>query len=279
MTRPAIFKMMNGNLGLLAIASFLCLGCNVESTTELTLSPQPSVVGDAEQERHANEVSDANTQRIPIGSQEAGTLKVPILKSSPKYCLFEFGLACERKIWLVADGTTIYVDRNSNGNLTESGERLAESNREESVGYREGTYKPIELQLSDIESEKTELEIGWYQRKDEPIHHFMKVRTGGVVRQYAGWREMFSDSQATSRVFKFGGKYTPIPLRTKQLYLEGDAQELHLAFTIIGEDQRDKTCLSIDAVPEEITPVAEIRWPAIESTEPIKTMVNLTSRC
>src|SRR5438105_789302 len=42
---------------------------------------------------------------------------------TPKYCLLVFGPEAKKRVWLVLDGQTLYVDRNGNGNLTEQGKK------------------------------------------------------------------------------------------------------------------------------------------------------------
>ncbi len=49
----------------------------------------------------------------------------PAYRSTPRYCLLVFGPQAKQRVWLVLDGDTLYVDRNGNGDLTETGERLA----------------------------------------------------------------------------------------------------------------------------------------------------------
>ncbi len=52
--------------------------------------------------------------------------KLPALQSDhPEYCLLVFGLDAHKKVWLVQDGNTLYVDRNGNGDLTEPDNRIA----------------------------------------------------------------------------------------------------------------------------------------------------------
>ena len=49
----------------------------------------------------------------------------PRYTSQPRYCLLVFGPEASTRVWLVQDGSTLYVDRNANGNLTEPGEAVA----------------------------------------------------------------------------------------------------------------------------------------------------------
>ena len=51
--------------------------------------------------------------------------KEPVYQSkAPRYCLLVFGPEAKTRIWLVLDGDLVYVDRNGNGDLTDSGERV-----------------------------------------------------------------------------------------------------------------------------------------------------------
>src|SRR5437667_8390513 len=52
--------------------------------------------------------------------------KEPVYQTrTPKYGLLVFGPEGKDRVWLVRDGDTLYVDRNGNGDLTESGEKVA----------------------------------------------------------------------------------------------------------------------------------------------------------
>src|SRR5262245_61821124 len=78
----------------------------------------------------------------------------------PKYCLLVFGPKATTRVWLVADGDFLYVDRNGNGDLTEKGERVQfsafrdsgaetfEAQREAEGGAVEGKLKHERLQVT-----------------------------------------------------------------------------------------------------------------------------------
>src|SRR5205085_6147639 len=56
--------------------------------------------------------------------------KEPVYQTrAPKYGLLVFGPEGKDRVWLVRDGDTLYVDRNGNGDLTESGEKVAAEKR------------------------------------------------------------------------------------------------------------------------------------------------------
>jgi hypothetical protein len=89
---------------------------------------------------------------VPAGAEDRGATvlarveraiaKEPAYQSgSPRYCLLAFGPEARFRVWLVQDGDVLYVDRNGNGDLTESGERI-EKKRGEAGNRR---WEGIEL--------------------------------------------------------------------------------------------------------------------------------------
>jgi hypothetical protein len=70
-----------------------------------------------------------------IGAAEAGgsadltridrtIKKEPVYQGKPKYCLLVFGAQARARVWLVRDGNDYYIDRNGNGDLTETGKKV-----------------------------------------------------------------------------------------------------------------------------------------------------------
>jgi len=64
--------------------------------------------------------------------------KEPKYQGEPEYCLLVFGPEAGFRVWLVADGDVLYVDRNGNGDLTEPGECARAKIVKK--GGRRGTY-------------------------------------------------------------------------------------------------------------------------------------------
>lgn len=65
--------------------------------------------------------------------------KEPKYQGKPTYCLLVFGPDADFRVWLVLDGTTLYVDRNGNGDLTEPDKRVsAEYHQGENFGFKPG---------------------------------------------------------------------------------------------------------------------------------------------
>src|SRR5437660_1658389 len=67
-----------------------------------------------------------------LGAQPAWDLsrpkKEPAYQSEPRYALVVFGLKAETRVWMVLDGSILYVDLNANGDLTEPDKRLEPNN-------------------------------------------------------------------------------------------------------------------------------------------------------
>lgn len=77
--------------------------------------PQSDSVG-ASQSRTANE--------IDLRAQAAQILNEPEYGGTPHYALLVFGEKADTQTWLVVDNTTVYLDRNGDGDLTTTGEKI-----------------------------------------------------------------------------------------------------------------------------------------------------------
>ena len=102
--------------------------------------------------------------------------KEPKYQAKPTYCLLVFGPEAKFRVWLVLDGTVLYVDRNGNGDLTERDERVpAHYQKRQRFGF-----KPGRIDLPDGKS-KCDLE---QLRRFEEGHLDMSLFCGdrGYVR-------------------------------------------------------------------------------------------------
>ena len=59
------------------------------------------------------------TSRFHRGWDLSSPLKGPRYEKEPRYALMVFGEKREQRVWMVLDGTALYVDCNANGDLTE----------------------------------------------------------------------------------------------------------------------------------------------------------------
>jgi len=53
-----------------------------------------------------------------LSKVERKLVKEPAYKHQPKYALLVFGPEAKVRVWVVMDGTTLYLDRNGDGALT-----------------------------------------------------------------------------------------------------------------------------------------------------------------
>jgi hypothetical protein len=69
--------------------------------------------------------SDLRSNAADLAKINRSIVKEPKYKTEPYYALVVIGPRAEKRVWLVVDGDTLYVDRNGNGDLTEANERVA----------------------------------------------------------------------------------------------------------------------------------------------------------
>jgi RNA polymerase sigma factor (sigma-70 family) len=89
------------------------------------------------QTQHPDRSKGLKTDGEPLQHIDRKIAKEPAYQSKPKYCLLVFGPEAKKHVWLVQDGDTLYVDRNGNGDLTETGEKVTGRKGE---GSEEGDY-------------------------------------------------------------------------------------------------------------------------------------------
>jgi len=215
--------------------------------------------------------------------------KEPAYQSKPSYCLLVFGPEANTRVWLIQDGDRIYVDRNSNGDLTESGESFSPSKREEFTTtvddkpalYRTWIYSIGDIVPADKSGRHTEFKLTRYRVGDPPAQYVVSLKVNGQIQQYAGWAPILCESREEATVVHFGGAVIAQPIRDKQLSLSSKNLELHLRFATPGLGKQSFASLGYEAVPANIHPVAEIRWPATPGSAATAetTMVRLLNRC
>jgi hypothetical protein len=204
----------------------------------------------------------------------------------PHYCLLVFGPEARTRVWLVEDGDTLYVDRNANGDLTEAGEAVALTKREESMTvaddgketpYRVWTYSAGDLSPADGSGRHTGLELVRYQTGGRPAECILSVWVDGVTLQQAGWGPLFADSRTTAPVVHFGGPIVAKPLRGSALHLGAERPELHFCIGTPGLGDHSFAYVACEAIPLAVRPVVEVAWPTEASA--LKERFALARRC
>jgi len=64
-----------------------------------------------------------NVSGMDLAKIDRAIGKEPAYKGKPKYCLLVIGPEAKTRIWLVKDDNNLYVDRNGDGDLTQSADR------------------------------------------------------------------------------------------------------------------------------------------------------------
>jgi hypothetical protein len=139
--------------------------------------------------------------------------KEPVYQSKPEYCLLVFGPESKTRVWLVRDLDVLYVDRNGNGDLTESNKRQ--------TGVR--TPKAIKWELGDIleadgETRHTDLHV-----RLQNGNYTMYLRTAAGLHQRVGsemGRLRFADRVQDAPIVHLAGPLTFLLPESREQPLE-----------------------------------------------------------
>lgn len=244
---------------------------------------------------------------LGAGFAQAGNLdkidrplvKEPAYQSkTPKYALLVFGPEARTRIWLVLDGTTLYVDHNGNGDLTEDGEQII-GKKSEQRGEDEYTFAIGELRAGERRHRNATLTVtglssdsGRNARKpefricidvDKP--GYRGLGEDGRVLQMAGSADsngllQFSDRPQDAPVMHFGGPWT-IALYDRPTFRVNREMELYLVLGTPGRGQGTFVSTAYEGViPPHAHAKAEIAFPASNPGDPpVKVVYPLKGRC
>jgi hypothetical protein len=86
----------------------------------------------------ANTLLAAPLWAVDYDEVDRSITKEPVYRTGkPEYALLLFGPEARRRVWVVVDGETIYVDRNSDGDLTAPDERFEKSDDCKDIEFSE----------------------------------------------------------------------------------------------------------------------------------------------
>jgi RNA polymerase sigma factor (sigma-70 family) len=90
-------------------------------------------------------------------------VKEPKYTTQPYYALLAIGPQAKKRVWLVVDGETLYVDRNGNGDLTEVNERIQKSKK---IEVAPGMYRWMNsFDIGAVDGLRLRLDF-WVRDKD-----------------------------------------------------------------------------------------------------------------
>jgi RNA polymerase sigma factor (sigma-70 family) len=201
--------------------------------------------------------------------------KEPAYRAPVQYCLLLLGRKASTQLWLASDGVTLYVDRNSNGDLTDPGE---------AVPFKEAGFAAFHADAfpKGAAEAHTGLHIAVRQRdwkNNKGGYWAVRSSVEGRYPMYA-FAHKFAQKLENAPVIHLGG-----PLRMGLYQLEGgslrcgDQSELN-ATIVCQYPGVEKAFVDVDQwTRKDIHPLAEVRLPAKPGIEPTTLRVPLTRRC
>ncbi len=218
-----------------------------------------------------------SSQAADLDRIDRSIVREPLYRSGePKYALVVLGPEASTRLWLVADGDRLYVDRNGNGDLTESDELVSGSLSHEGLVARfmvpgltawEGKSAALRVTLTG--------ETGF----NDDLHFVLDGKPFQSVSFDDQDSFRFAARPQDAPIVHFGGPLQ-MSLRIEQSLRRGRRASL---MTMIGTPGRgDGTFAALDypMVPSGVNPVAEIEFPSpVPGKDPIRSTVSLDHRC
>ena len=220
----------------------------------------------------------------PPGSQLDGDLfsAEPAYKSDPFYCKIAFGPNREKVIVTAADfeARVVYVDLNSNGNLTEDDEafEIVESSNYENTVYLTAIIPQV--------------------KQGQDIHTDFKIKYGKTGDQVKGvfsiklwgWDESTTDADLVTLdlstdkqsipMLHFNGPLTMGTYRAVTEMPRGKEFTFYSLVGTAGANGGTLTAIANNTIPDDAHPMVEFEFPHRDSSEPpIKVKSFLTVRC
>jgi hypothetical protein len=239
-------------------------------------------------------------QAADLSKVDRAIKKEPTYKGKPKYCLLVFGPEAKTRVWLVLDGNTLYMDKNGNGDLTESGERFVGKQTKPSANHPDYPFSAFqEFALPDIEGQAAyhhiqvmhtllKKEFGPKWRGNDGLKARLaqhpgltrvgiSLRINGKVRQQAVTD--FADRPEKAPVVHFDGPLTFALLFAPVLGRGEKAGEIQVGLGTKGLGWDAFALLDYDRVPKAARPSAEVEFPPREpKEEPLRIQLAL-DRC
>jgi hypothetical protein len=240
------------------------------------------------------------TRAVDLGKIDRFLRKEPTYESKePQYCLLVFGPEAKTRVWVVLDGDILYLDRNANGDLTDSGERISAQEVYRNLEERPDVKLMRRFELKCWkEGEEPILtcgpEIQWFyllqvmpradwhdqtwvkSQQERPFDFAVTTKTGH------GQRAMlhFATSPEDAPILHFDGprRFALSDKFGAHHFRPGEPCDLAVELHTQGLNATVRT--ELFEVPENVHPVAEIEFPPGRAGgAPIRRRVELKQRC
>jgi RNA polymerase sigma factor (sigma-70 family) len=205
--------------------------------------------------------------------------KEPKYAGKPLYLLLVFGAEAEFKVWAVLDGTTLYVDRNGNGDLTDDGEKV----EGEGPAGRGAAFRIGDLTDAAGKTKHTDLMFSSIRIGERAVMARIAVRTGGTTLQLAGPTNLrLTESPADAQVIHFGSSALTVrpSIALPGVPDAGAASEFRVQVGTPGIGPGSFASFACEHLPEGTDPKAEFVFPSARPNEPPqKVLLPLARRC
>jgi RNA polymerase sigma factor (sigma-70 family) len=209
--------------------------------------------------------------------------KEPTYSGTPLYLLLAFGPEAKFRVWVVLDGTTLYVDRNGNGDLTDPGERV-----EPAMVPGEANARSPAFLIGDLTdpagAKHTDFFLsGIRMTTTGAVYPRLGVRVDGRTLQMAGPANLqMAGSPKEARVVHFG---SPVVTARPSLSMPStpDANgpaDFRVQVGTPGVGPGSFASFGNGDLPEGVGPLAEFEFDPVEpGGAPKKVTLKLTERC
>jgi RNA polymerase sigma factor (sigma-70 family) len=165
-------------------------------------------------------------------------IKEPKYQNEPRYALLVFGPKRDQRVWMVLDGTTLYVDRNGNGDLTEPDERLEPNNPKDGSNRFEGSSSHTHFDVFEFT-----VRAGFGGTAKLKLDHWIRAenfvpKTSFDKHLHAKWLELRYEDSTLWRQDGRGQGQTPVVFMPKPSDAQVCALDGPLTFVLkLGENQ------------------------------------------
>jgi RNA polymerase sigma factor (sigma-70 family) len=165
-------------------------------------------------------------------------IKEPKYQNEPRYALVVFGPKRDHRVWMVLDGTTLYVDRNGNGDLTEPDERLEPNNPKDGSNHFGGSGSHTHFDVFEFTVRAGIGGTGKFK-----LHHWIRAenfvpKTDFDRQLHAKWLELRYENSTLWRQDGQGQGQTPVVFMPKPADAQVCALDGPLTFVLkLGENQ------------------------------------------
>jgi RNA polymerase sigma factor (sigma-70 family) len=210
--------------------------------------------------------------------------KEPKYAGEPRYLLLAFGPEAKFLVWVVLDGTTLYVDRNGNGDLTDDGEKFDNGavQRDPKGGVRSVAFFGIDLAQPDG-TKHTNLIFSAVQVGVASTFVKIGVTVGGKTEQTAGLTNLrLGEGGKEAQLVHFGAvEVTARPSVSMPGHPDANApSDFRVQVGTPGVGTGSFASFMNPSVAEGIGPVAEFEFEPLKAGDAArKVTLHLTERC